>query len=61
MSYKRSDIVWIKFPFSDAFSDKLRPALIISNDTINKTGDYLLMQITTRLRADVLSLAILKE
>lgn len=55
------NIGWIKFPFGDASSDKLRPALIISNDTINKTGDYLLMQITTRLRADVLSLAILKN
>ena len=46
---------WVKFPFSDASSGKLRPALIISNDTVNSTGDYLLMQITTRLRGDALS------
>lgn len=61
MSYKRGDIVWVKFPFSDASSDKLRPALIISNDTINNTGDYLLMQVTTRLRGDTLSQIILHK
>lgn len=55
MSYKRGDIVWVRFPFSDASLNKLRPALIISNDTVNNTGDYLLMQVTTRLRGDALS------
>ena len=58
MSYKRGDIVWVNFPFSDASSEKLRPALIISNNTINETGDHLLMQVTTRLRGDALSLSI---
>jgi len=57
--HKRGDIVWVEFPFSDASSDKVRPALIISNDTINNTGDYLLMQVTTRLRGDALSQVIL--
>lgn len=28
MNYKRGDIVWVKFPFSDASSTKLRPALL---------------------------------
>ena len=58
MSFERGDIVWVKFPFSDASSNKLRPALIISNDLINSTHDYLLMQITTRLRGDNLSMII---
>lgn len=61
MRFRRDDIVWVRFPFSDASSDKVRPALIISNDIINTTSDYLLMQITTRLRGDKLSLVILKE
>ena len=61
MSYKRGDIVWVRFPFSDASSDKVRPALIISNSTINITGDYLLMQVTTRLRGDKLSLVIQQQ
>lgn len=58
MSYSRGEIVWVKFPFTDASISKLRPALVISNNTINKTSDYLLMQITTRLRNDGLSLRI---
>ena len=58
MKYKRGDIVWVHFPFSDASSGKVRPALIISNDTTNNTRDYLLMQVTTRLRSDSLSLLI---
>lgn len=58
MSYSRSEVVWVKFPFSDSSTTKLRPALIISNDLVNRTGDYLLMQITSRLRDDSLSLII---
>ncbi len=58
MNYNRGEIVWVKFPFSDASTTKLRPALIISNNRINKTGDYLLMQVTARLRGDNLSLSI---
>lgn len=61
MSYKRGDIVWVKFLFSNASSAKRRPALIISNDLVNSTGDYLLMQITTRLRGDGLSQIILNK
>lgn len=58
MNYSRGEIVWVKFPFSDAATTKLRPALIISNNLINGTGDYLLMQITSRLRQDGLSQSI---
>ena len=60
MNYSRGEIVWVKFPFSDSTTTKLRPALIISNNSINRTGDYLLMQITSRLRNDNLSLGIKK-
>jgi len=58
MNYSRGEIVWIKFPFTDATTTKLRPALIISNNLVNRTGDYLLMQITSNLRHDSLSLLI---
>ena len=58
MNYTRSEIVWVKFPFSDASTTKLRPALILSNERVNKTGDYLLMQVTTKLRNDILSLQL---
>lgn len=58
MNYSRGEVVWVKFPFTDSSLSKLRPALIISNNTVNKTGDYLLMQITTKIRNDKLSLQI---
>ena len=58
MNYSRGEIVWVKFPFNDLATTKLRPALVISNNLINSTGDYLLMQITSRLRNDSFSLPI---
>lgn len=61
MKYKKGDIVIIGFPFSDLSSTKKRPALIISNTIVNSTGDYLMVQITSRIRKDRLSLPIEKR
>jgi mRNA interferase MazF len=60
MKYKKGDIVIIGFPFSDLSRTKKRPALIISNDTVNKTGDYLMVQVTSKIRNDSLTLPINK-
>ena len=60
MKYKKGDIVIIGFPFSDLSETKKRPALVISNDTVNKTGDYLMIQITSKICNDSLSLPINK-
>ncbi len=60
MKHKKGDIVIIGFPFSDLSITKKRPALIISNDTVNKTGDYLMVQITSKIRNDNLTLRINK-
>jgi mRNA interferase MazF len=59
MNYSRGEIVWVKFPFSDTTTTKLRPALIISNDLVNRTGDYLMMQVTSKLRNNNLSCSIM--
>jgi mRNA interferase MazF len=56
--YKQADIVAVKFPFTDGSEFKKRPALIVSNETVNKTGDYLIVQITSKLNDDNLSFAI---
>ena len=56
MRYKKGDIVIIGFPFSDLSRTKKRPALIISNDTVNNTGDYLVVQVTSKIRNDIFSL-----
>jgi mRNA interferase MazF len=61
MKYRKGDIVIIGFPFSDLSRTKKRPALIISNDTVNITGDYLMVQITSKIRSDVLSQKINKN
>jgi mRNA interferase MazF len=58
MKYKRGDIVIVNFPFSDLSKAKKRPALIISNHLVNRTGDYLLVQISSKIRADDLSQVI---
>ena len=60
MKYKKGDIVIIGFPFSDLSRTKKRPALIISNDSVNKTGDYLMVQVTSKIRDDSLTLPINK-
>jgi mRNA interferase MazF len=61
MKYKKGDIVIIGFPFSDLSRTKKRPALIISNDTVNNTGDYLMVQVTSKIRNDNLSLLLDKN
>ena len=58
--YTKGDIVIIRFPFTDLSSSKKRPALVISNDSVNQTGDYLLVQITSKEKNDTLSLPIEK-
>lgn len=61
MKYNRGDIVIVGFPFSDLSRTKKRPALIISNDTVNNTGDYLMIQVTSKVRKDTLSIPINKN
>lgn len=56
--YQRGDIVAVLFPFTDISQSKKRPAIVISNDLVNQTGDYLLIQITSQVKADHLSIAI---
>jgi mRNA interferase MazF len=46
--YKQKDIVLMPFPFSDLTASKKRPAIIISNQTINKTEDCICCLITSQ-------------
>ncbi len=56
--YKQADIVVVKFPFTDGSEFKKRPALVVSNAIVNNTGDYLLVQITSKTNNDGLSIPI---
>jgi mRNA interferase MazF len=59
--YKQGDIIVVKFPFTDGSEFKKRPAMIISNETVNKTGDYLIVQITSKNNTDDLSVPIVDK
>lgn len=57
-NYQQGDVVVVNFPFTDISQTKKRPALVISNGTVNQTGDYLLVQITSQVKNDGFSLPI---
>jgi len=46
--YLQGDIVLTQFPFTDLSGSKLRPAVIISNDKLNASGDHVCIQITSK-------------
>lgn len=54
--FEQGDIVSVAFPFTNASTSKRRPALILSNHKVNQTGDYLLVQITSKFKNDGLSM-----
>jgi mRNA interferase MazF len=57
-AYKRGDIIAVPFPFTDLSSSKLRPALIISNDSISNTGDVVIVMITSQNKEDGYTISI---
>ncbi len=56
--YCQKDIVLIPFPYSDLTTLKQRPALIISNNKINKMQDRICCLITTNPHKDDLLITI---
>lgn len=56
--YKQGDIIVVRFPFTDGSEFKKRPALVISNELVNSTGDLLIVQITSKRNENGLSLSI---
>jgi mRNA interferase MazF len=50
LKVKQRDIVLIKFPFSDLTGAKVRPAVVISNNTYNQNNlDAVVLAITSNL------------
>jgi len=56
--YTKGDVVLVDFPFSDNSNSKLRPALVISSELVHKTGDLMLMMMTSKVKHDGLSVAV---
>lgn len=50
--FKRGDIIAVPFPFTDLSSSKLRPALVVSNDSISNTEDVIIVMITSQNKED---------
>jgi mRNA interferase MazF len=46
--YKQKDIVLIPFPYTDLTGTKLRPAIILSNDKLNRTEDRICCLVTSK-------------
>ena len=59
--YSRGDIVAVHFPFSDGSASKLRPALVLSNSTIENSGDIILVMITSSVREKDLKVELTSE
>jgi mRNA interferase MazF len=58
-TYQQGDIVIIEFPYSDTTGAKLRPVLIVSNDTANSQDyDIVCVKITTNQRSDRYAIAL---
>jgi len=52
MIYNQRDIILVPFPYSDLTGVKQRPALIISNNRLNKTEDRICCLITSNKPLD---------
>jgi mRNA interferase MazF len=50
--YEQKEIVLMPFPYSDLTGSKQRPALIVSNNLINKTQDRICCLITSQQPED---------
>jgi len=58
-TYRQRDIVLVPFPFSDLSMQKVRPVLILSNDTYNQqSSDIVVCGLTTNLRIAPYSIII---
>lgn len=61
MKFTKGDIVIIPVPFTDNKGYKLRPAVVISNEKVHQTGDAMIVQITSKLKQDNLSIALTND
>ena len=53
MAFQQRDIVLVHFPFTDLSATKLRPAVILSSEGVNRSGDFVCAQITSKIFNEV--------
>ena len=61
MNFSKGDIVIIPVPFTDNKGYKLRPAVVISDDNVHRTGDVMIVQITSKQKQDNLSISVTND
>jgi len=49
MSYRQWDLILVPFPFTDLSTIKRRPALIISPEDYNQSGDLIIAFVTSQI------------
>ena len=55
----QQDLVWVKLPFSDLRQSKVRPALVVSNNSYNKSNpDVVVCAVTSKLKESEYSVLI---
>ena len=55
----QQDLVWVKLPFSNLRESKVRPALVVSNNSYNKFNpDIVVCAITSKLKENAYSVLI---
>lgn len=48
MSYQQGDIILVPFPYTDLTGNKVRPAIIVSNSKVHRSGDVIIVQMTSQ-------------
>lgn len=62
MIVNQRDLVLISYPFSDLETRKVRPALVISNESFNKKSeDCIMVPLTTIIKEELYSVIINQE
>ena len=62
MNLQQREIVLLSYPFSDLEGKKVRPALIVSNDSFNKkSDDCIAVPLTTIIKEEPYSIVINQE
>jgi mRNA interferase MazF len=61
MNFTKGDIVIIPVPFTDNQGYKLRPAVVISNDSVHETGDVMIVQITSKHKPDNFNIVLTND
>jgi mRNA interferase MazF len=56
--FRQRDIVLTIFPYTDLSGSKLRPALIVSSDSVNVSSDFVCLQITSKMFDDAFFMKI---